>query len=283
MLGATGVAVRAYPPCMLIATDLDGTLVPNGADQVSARTAATLARADEAGVPVVFVTARPLRWMERLWPHVGRHGRAIVSNGAVVYDVPTRSAVRVTGLEPEIGLAIAETIRTELPGASFAIECLDGIRVEDAYDSPHDLLDHTPRGRLEQVWDTTAVKMLVRHTGPPTASPEDVHRRIAAVVRTTATCTWSMPGLLEIAAPGVTKASALRWLTEQLGIDQRDVVAFGDMPNDIPMLKWAGLSYAVEEAHPDVIAAADRRAPRCSDAVATTIDTLLTGSNHGEL
>lgn len=269
---------------MLIATDLDGTLVPNGADQVSARTAATLARADEAGLPVVFVTARPLRWMEQLWPHVGRHGRAIVSNGAVVYDVPSQSAVRIAGLEPEVGLAIAESIRTELPGTTFAIECLDGIRVEDAYDSPHDLLGDTPRGRLEQVWDTTAVKLLVRHTGPPTASPEDIHRHIAEVVGTTATCTWSMPGLLEISASGVTKASALAWLTSQLGINQRDVVAFGDMPNDIPMLQWAGLSYAVEGAHPDVIAAADCRAPRCvDDGVATIIDTLLTSTNHGAL
>ncbi|MCC5947944.1 MAG: HAD family phosphatase [Nitriliruptoraceae bacterium] len=267
---------------MLIATDLDGTLVPNGADQVSARTAEALARADEAGVPVVFVTGRPLRWMEQLWPHVGRHGRAIVSNGAVVYDVPSRSAVRVAGLEPDAGLAIAGAIRTALPDASFAIECLDGIRVEDAYDSPHDLHGDTPRGRLDRLWNTTAVKLLVRHNGPQRASPEDLHRHIAEVVGITATCTWSMPGLMEISAPGVTKASALRWLTAQLGVDQRDVVAFGDMPNDIPMLRWAGGSYAVQGAHPDVVAAADRRAPGCADdGVATTIDALLAGSTHG--
>ena len=268
---------------MLIATDLDGTLVPNGAEQVSARTAATLARADEAGVPVAFVTARPLRWMEQLWRHVGRHGRAVVSNGAVVYDVPSGSVVRIAGLEPGVGLSIAGSIRTELPGTAFAIECRDGIRVEDRYDSPHDLVDDTPRGTLEQVWDTTAVKLLVRRTHVEAASPEESHRHVAEVVGTTATCTWSTPGLVEISAPGVTKASGLRWLTAQLEVDQRDVVAFGDMPNDVPMLEWAGLSYAVQGAHPDAVAAADRRAPACADdGVATIIDDLLANANHGE-
>ena len=47
-------------------------------------------------------------------------------------------------------------------------------------------------------------------------------------------------GLAEINAPGVTKAAGLeRWATG-LGIDAAHVWAFGDMPNDLPMLEWAG-------------------------------------------
>lgn len=261
---------------MLIATDLDGTLVPNGAPGVSERSAAALARADRAGVPVVFVTARPLRWMERLWPHVGRHGRAIVSNGAVVYDVPSRSVVRLDGIEPGAGLDIAAAIRAEVPGATFAIECLDGIRVEPGYDSPHDLLDDTPRDRLERVWDTTALKLLVRTDSRPSTEPETFHRQVSDAVGDAAVCTWSMSGLVEISAPGVTKSSALCWLAAELGVDRDDVVAFGDMPNDVPMLRWAATSYAVEGAHPEAVAAADHRAPSCEeDGVAVVIETLL--------
>jgi hydroxymethylpyrimidine pyrophosphatase-like HAD family hydrolase len=63
--------------------------------------------------------------------------------------------------------------------------------------------------------------------------------------------------LLEISAAGVSKASALARLCRQRGIEREDVIAFGDMPNDLPMLAWAGHAVAVANAHPEVIAAAD--------------------------
>jgi hypothetical protein len=64
-------------------------------------------------------------------------------------------------------------------------------------------------------------------------------------------------GLLEIAPRGASKASALAWLCERRGIAASEVAAFGDMPNDLPMLAWAGHAVAVANAHPEVIAAAD--------------------------
>ncbi|MGZ6753442.1 MAG: HAD family hydrolase, partial [Nocardioides sp.] len=62
-------------------------------------------------------------------------------------------------------------------------------------------------------------------------------------------------------AAGVTKASTLALLCADLGVTADDVVAFGDMPNDLPMLAWAGTSYAMADAHPTVTAAADHVAP----------------------
>ena len=76
----------------LVATDLDGTLLrPDGT--VSARTAAALAACESSGVGVVFVTARPPRWLAEVAEHVGGHGVAICANGAVVVDVATLRAV----------------------------------------------------------------------------------------------------------------------------------------------------------------------------------------------
>ena len=63
--------------------------------------------------------------------------------------------------------------------------------------------------------------------------------------------------LIEISAMGVSKASGLARLCRRLHIDPEDVIAFGDMPNDLPMLAWAGHAVAVANAHPQVIAAAD--------------------------
>ena len=73
----------------------------------------------------------------------------------------------------------------------------------------------------------------------------------------TATPTWSVDGLVEISAAGVTKAAALARVCERLGVDAADVVAFGDMPNDIAMLTWVGTSYAVANAHPSVLEVVD--------------------------
>jgi len=81
---------------------------------------------------------------------------------------------------------------------------------------------------------------------------------------------------MEISAAGVTKGGALADLCERLGVPAEDVVAFGDMPNDIPMLTWAGTSYAVANAHHTVRQAADHVAPaNTEDGVATVLAGLF--------
>ncbi len=78
--------------------------------------------------------------------------------------------------------------------------------------------------------------------------------------------TWSSTSsLLEISAAGVTKATTLAVLCEDLGIAPDEVIAFGDMPNDLAMLAWAGTSYAMADAHPTVVAAAAHLAPGHDD------------------
>ena len=110
----------------LVATDLDGTLVRSD-NTVSAYTQQVLAELDERDVPVVFVTGRPLRWAEDVFDHVGRHGLAVISNGALVWDVAGDRPVALRGIEPDVGLEVAELIRAAVPGSAFAIETLAGI------------------------------------------------------------------------------------------------------------------------------------------------------------
>ena len=239
----------------LLATDLDGTLLRTDGT-LSDHTRRVLAAVEDAGVPVVFVTGRPVRWMESLWEVVGAHGVAIVSNGAVLYDVAQRAVRRVDGLAPEPGLALVDALRDVVPGPRFAIECLDGLRHEPDFHNGHRVPPGAPAGPLAHVWDDVAVKLLVRHTG----LDDEVLAAVHGAVGQAAVATWSMPGLLEISAPGVTKAAALERLCADLGIGAHEVAAFGDMPNDLAMLSWAGTSYAVANAHPAVLRAADRTA-----------------------
>ena len=71
--------------------------------------------------------------------------------------------------------------------------------------------------------------------------------------------------LLEFGPRGVTKATALAELVASFGLSRHDVVAVGDMPNDLHMLDWAGIGLAVAEGHDTVRSAADHVIPGPSD------------------
>jgi hydroxymethylpyrimidine pyrophosphatase-like HAD family hydrolase len=78
--------------------------------------------------------------------------------------------------------------------------------------------------------------------------------------------------MLEISAADVTKASTLALVAAELGVAPAEVIAFGDMPNDLPMLAWAGTAYAMANAHPSVLAAVDHVAPsNDEDGVASVL------------
>ena len=72
------------------------------------------------------------------------------------------------------------------------------------------------------------------------------------------------------------KASTLEMLCAERGVAAEEVVAFGDMPNDLPMLAWAGASYAMAGAHPSVRELADDTAPgNDEDGVAVVLERLF--------
>ncbi|WP_210651100.1 Cof-type HAD-IIB family hydrolase [Nocardioides sp. SYSU D00065] len=263
--------MRAARP-RLVATDLDGTLLdPEG--RVSARTRAVLDELDAGGVPVVFTTGRPVRWMEELWEAVGGHGLAICSNGGIVYDVAARRVRDFRAVPREVGLKVAELVRAAVPGTTFAIEHTSGWASETTFPRHPDDQD-SDRGEWESIWTDDVVKVLAVHED---LDPEDFWRRVEAAVGTLATTTWSSTfALVEISAAGVTKATTLATIAAEMDLAAEDVVAFGDMPNDLPMLEWAGTSYAMANAHPSVRDIADHLAPgNDEDGVATVLTDLF--------
>jgi hydroxymethylpyrimidine pyrophosphatase-like HAD family hydrolase len=116
----------------------------------------------------------------------------------------------------------------------------------------------------------------------PEHSPELAWALLQPTLGELVTCTWSAgtsaatyPTILEIAAPGVTKAAALAQLCAQWSVEPADVVAFGDARNDLEMLAWAGVGYAVANAHPEVLAAAAHSvASNDEDGVARFLEAL---------
>lgn len=260
-------------PIRLVATDLDGTLVHSDGS-ITERTRSALLGAEAAGVAVVFVTGRPLRWAEEVFEHVGRHGLAVVSNGALVWDVAAHDVRMMRPIEPEVCLEVCRLVRAAVPGSTFAVETRAGIALEPEFLERHEVPADTTRGPLEKIFDRPALKLLARHEE---LGAQEFWDRARAAAEDRVVITWSSASaLLEISAAGVTKASTLELLCDEHGISADEVLAIGDMPNDIPMLLWAGTSYAMGNAHPTVREAADRVAPsNDDDGVAQVIEELL--------
>ena len=241
------------PPPRLVASDLDGTLLaPDGT--LSAPTRRVLAALDEAGVPVVMVTARPLRWMGELWPAVGAHGLAVVSNGALTWDVARHEPLDTRPFDPAAGRRVVERVLAAVPSAGIGVERVSGLTCDEVYCEHEDPPVGLVVADRDDLWDEPGLKLLVQDTS---ADPATLREAVTQAVGEDAVATWTLPGLVEISAPGVTKGAALETVARRLGVDAADVAAFGDMPNDVPMLRWAGRGYAVAGAHEDVRAAAD--------------------------
>ncbi|MBB2985321.1 HAD family hydrolase [Terracoccus luteus] len=242
----------------VVATDLDGTLLRSDGS-VSPRTAQVLREAERAGIHVVFVTARPPRWLDPLADAVGGDGTVIGANGAFDYDVRARRVTASYPIDRGVLDELVADLRAALPRIGFSAELADGVHTEPAYPELHPAwvpaglvpapIDDLPR-------DAVVGKLLARTEEIP---DDEVIPRVAEIVGDRGLVQHSgTGGLAEISAPGVTKASGLRRFCEARGIAAHDVWAFGDMPNDLPMLVWAGVGWAVTNAHPDVLAAADR-------------------------
>jgi Cof subfamily protein (haloacid dehalogenase superfamily) len=260
----------------LIATDLDGTIVRSDGE-ISARTVDALVAAEESGLLVVFVTGRPPRWMKPVSDATGHHGVAVCANGAIVYDLHTEQVVQEHPMDAELARTLAEAIREVVPDVAFAIEGGGRFGHEPQYRAKYEVPPDVVIAELRELLDRPVTKLLARHTSMPTtellAAAQDVVGDLA--VLTTATFSET-DGLLELSATGVTKAFGLERLAAEHGIAAADVVAFGDMPNDLPMLAWAGHAVAVANAHPDVIAIADEvTASNDDDGVALVIERLL--------
>lgn len=260
----------------MIATDLDGTIV-RADGSVSPRTVAAFAAARAAGVEIVLVTGRPTRWISALRPVLGRLGTAICSNGAVVFDDDAQRVIEATVLDVELLVQARERVLRLAPDAVFAAETVQGLHVEHGFVESAVQREHVPEAAFdaEALAAEGVVKLMARRTRGTCGEFDELVR---SAVQDVVAVTHSAPGIpmIEMAALGVDKAVTLSRHAARLGIDAADVVAFGDMPNDVQMLRWAGTGFAVGREQPAVGAVADHViGPVEEDSVARAVESLL--------
>ncbi|WP_016697103.1 HAD family hydrolase [Actinoalloteichus spitiensis] len=270
----------------LVASDVDGTLL-DPLEQLRPRTASVITRVLDAAILVVLATGRSPRWVYPVARALRVGGLAVCVNGAVILDVERRTVLRTHAMDPPLLHDVAGVMLDALPGCALAVEqCVDAGSpqhppeddtrgapvplVGDGYQSPRGVHRLSPVP-LAELLGRPAVRMIVRH---PALSSREMARAVGPLVSDAVEITYSTDeGLIDVMRAGVNKAIGLAEVADLHGVDQADVVAFGDMPNDIPMLRWAGHGVAMENAHPDVLAAADETtASNAEDGVARVLE-----------
>jgi Cof subfamily protein (haloacid dehalogenase superfamily) len=248
----------------LAAIDLDGTLLRSDGT-IGERTKRAVR---ETSLDIVLVTARGPMTMRAIAEELGTSGTAICSNGALVVDLATRAIVRQRLLETEVALRLVHELRERLPGIRFAVEH-EGFAHEPGFSAWNWTPPQGTRvADVVELLADPATKLILRHAEYDTVAIQDLAREIAGEGLTVVA---SGSEAVEVTAAGVNKATAVA----ELGVPPEQVVAFGDYPNDIPLLTWAGLGVAMGNAHPDVLAIADEvTATNDEDGVALVLERL---------
>lgn len=253
-------------PPLMVASDIDGTLL-DSRDRVSPRLKSAISRMIRRGVPLTLATGRPARWLQPVLDQLPVRPVCVCGNGAVLYDsgrdVVLADHSLPSDAQAEV-VAIARSVMADVGPVGVAVEragrsALDPsdelFVVGPAYAHAWESTEHGICEETEMMSEP-ATKMLLSNPGMASA---ELHSIIAPhIPADLAHVTYSMPeGLIEVSAPGVTKRAGLDELAGLVGATAADVVCFGDMPNDIEMLRWAGIGVAMGNAVPAVREAAD--------------------------
>jgi Cof subfamily protein (haloacid dehalogenase superfamily) len=236
----------------LVATDLDGTLL-RADGTMSLWTRQILRRVHTAGIRIVPVTGRPPRTVATVLHDFDVGNIVIAQNGALVYDLRDGTIIDHNPMSRQIANDVMARIRLALPEACFAVEVEMRFGCEPRY-----AMLRAPNEQYRAWRDDALItgdgpvsKLLAIH---PQLQGETLTPLIQELIGDSVTCTHSGLAFAEMCAAGVTKAHALARLCARLGVHAKDVIAFGDMPNDLSMLRWAGCGIAMSNAHPLVLA-----------------------------
>jgi Cof subfamily protein (haloacid dehalogenase superfamily) len=276
----------------LIATDLDGTLVRSD-DTVSAYTHQTLDRVRAAGIPIVGATGRGPRLTELTRNDIRAADYLVLAGGGRVVDQSDPAGpmvLRDERLDGSVLAVLLADLEAEVGPLTVMVEALDapGAPLWGDQDPAWRYPDVVERRTREEALRGQVIKAFARTSGRAAkagggVTDHDVDSLLAAARRMVppalATVTQAGLGFVEFCPPGVDKASGLAVVANTLGVDPAEVLVFGDMPNDVPMLRWAGWArVAVANAHPAVLALADEvTLSNDEDGVAVYLDRLLSG------
>jgi Cof subfamily protein (haloacid dehalogenase superfamily) len=262
-------------PYRLVATDLDGTLLRTDAT-VSPRSRAALAAVSAAGASHIVVTGRSAPWCRHVLEDLGYEGLAVCGQGAQVYDAGAHRLLTSVTLDRQLAALALAKIEAEVGPLAVAAS-QDGLTGEVLIGKGYVFnpkLPVTHMEDLEELWAKPVNKLYIQHPGG--LDDDALATAAQAAAGDLVGVTVAGEGIVEVLPLGLTKAKGLAIAARRLGVTAAETIAFGDMPNDVPMLAWAGYGVAMANAHPELKAVADEvTASNDEDGIAVVLERLL--------
>lgn len=229
----------------MIVTDLDRTLLRDD-KTISGYTEKTLLELKKRGIPFVIATARPIRAV-RQWLSFLRYDAAVFHNGAVV--MLGSEVIGRFGLENTEGIAAA--ILKGIPGSRITVEAGDWMYSNMPAEELWPGVQYTRTEDFRETRGLLAEKVIV------TAGTLEEMAALEPYTPQGAYLQLSDNTIAMMMNRAATKLNGIRLLAERYGIGLSETAAFGDDYNDIDMLSACGKGVAVENALPEVKAAAN--------------------------
>lgn len=272
---------RGFPRPLLIALDVDGTLITpmegvfGAVEALSPRVQAAVGAVRAAGAEVVIATGRSVNGTLEIASLLGLDGWLVCGNGTMTVRLDRSAAdgftvEHVVTFDPAPALRL---LRDLLPTALYAVEDLGRGFLVTAPFPADELAGEYKVVEFEELISEPCTRVVVRDLmSEPVAFADAVERSgLQGVTYNVGWTSW-----LDITPDGVNKATALEVLRVRFGIEPADTLAIGDGSNDVEMLRWAGRGIAMGQAPDLVRAAADEvTAPVWQDGVAVVLEALL--------
>jgi HAD superfamily hydrolase (TIGR01484 family) len=260
-------------PFDLVATDLDGTLLRSD-HTVSERTRRALAAAAAAGAVHIVVTGRSASWTRPTLDAIGYTGLAVCGQGAQLYDAGAHRELTSVTLDRQLARIALAKIEAETGPLFVAVgqDGLDGrVLVGHGYRMPGD--QPTTATDPADFWTEPITRLFLQH---PELGDDELARAVREIAGQLVDVVVSGPGFVEVLPLGLSKATGLALAAARLGVARDRAIAFGDMPNDLPMFRWARCGVAMANGHPDLLTAADEvTLSNDDDGVAAVLERLF--------
>ncbi|MGC6769286.1 Cof-type HAD-IIB family hydrolase [Enterococcus sp. LJL51] len=245
----------------LIAIDLDGTLL-NSQKQISAEDKKILQQAKAQGIKVVLCTGRPLAGIEIYLEELALTepgDYSITFNGGLVQkndtgEIIEKALMPLENIHELHELAVALNVPLDVLSDGTVLQLPTSSEYTSIYGQLNNLLTFEPTKLEQMTTDRIYNKAVVAIDADYL---DERIKEIPAAFYERYEVIKTRSNLLEFMPKGITKAYGISLLARDLTISQEEVMAIGDEENDLPMIEYAGIGVAMENAVPMVKAAAD--------------------------
>lgn len=259
----------------LIASDLDGTLLQNGAQELTPRAIDLVRRLTQKGIYFVAASGRQYANERRLFSPVRDDISYIAENGSVC--IHKGSVISRGVIEDDLAFRILNELKQQ-KDFEIVVSREDTCLIEDNDPSFVDLIVNVMKNTTEIVEDITKIhgpilKIAVASIAEGAHVVDKYLKYLQDKFGSEIKIVTSGNIWIDFIAPGANKGTALSEMMKVLDVKPEECIAFGDQYNDVEMLELVGTSYAMSNAAPGISIHADY----ITDSVEDVLEDILAG------